>query len=122
MGPGSKKIYGRAGIVHRDERAAARDDLARMLPMIGYRGLDAASSACLHDGRVVLGHVRLSVVDLGAGRQLMFDHTGELLIVFNGKIYDYEERRQVLEAGGQSFYERRGLPRSAGAGPATEIK
>ena len=99
-------MCGIAGIVRTDQCPASREELARMLSMITYRGPDAAGAAYVHEGQVALGQVRLSIVDLGAGRQPMFDHSGELLIVFNGEIYDHKEKREALQADGQIFRTR----------------
>lgn len=57
----------------------------------------------LHAG-VVLGHRRLSIVDVSAaGHQPMSGHDGHDWIVFNGEIYNYIELREELEANGFTF-------------------
>lgn len=56
------------------------------------------------DGCLVLGHTRLSIIDLtAAGNQPMHSHDGSYTIVFNGEIYNYKELRQELIAFGYQF-------------------
>jgi asparagine synthase (glutamine-hydrolysing) len=74
---------------------------ARMIP----RGPDAGGTWISPDGRVGLGSRRLAIIDLSAeGTQPMWDVAGELVIVFNGEIYNYAELRASLERGGATFH------------------
>src|SRR4029453_13300433 len=69
-----------------------------------HRGPDDEGAWWSADGRVALGHRRLAIIDLSsAGRQPMTDQTGQLQIVFNGEIYNYQEVRQELESQGHRF-------------------
>jgi asparagine synthase (glutamine-hydrolysing) len=55
-------------------------------------------------GEVVLGHTRLSIIDLSAGgHQPMRSADGRYAIVFNGEIYNYRELRVELTALGHRF-------------------
>ena len=55
-------------------------------------------------GQVVLGHTRLSIIDLSAaGHQPMYSRCGRYALVFNGEIYNYRELRQELVTIGQRF-------------------
>lgn len=54
--------------------------------------------------RVVLGHTRLSIIDLSiAGHQPMSDKNGRYYLVFNGEIYNYLELKKELISLGCSF-------------------
>lgn len=65
------------------------------------RGLELWSGG---GGEVVLGHTRLSIIDLSeAGHQPMQSRCGRYAIVFNGEIYNYRELRQELQLLGQHF-------------------
>ncbi len=55
------------------------------------------------EASVVLGHRRLSIVDLVTGDQPMSNEDGTVWIVFNGEIYNQLELRRVLEAAGHRF-------------------
>jgi asparagine synthase (glutamine-hydrolysing) len=74
----------------------------RMIQTLDHRGPDA--NGIFADGCVVLGHTRLSIIDLSeAGRQPMIDESGRFVIVYNGEIYNYRELREELEAAGHRF-------------------
>ena len=77
---------------------AGRDAMA-------HRGPDNAGIWWSEDGRVGLGHRRLSIIDLSpAGHQPMQDITGKFIIVFNGEIYNFLELKKELAAKGHTFY------------------
>ena len=81
-----------------------RELVVRMRDALRHRGPDDEGAWWSADGRVALGHRRLSIIDLSpAGRQPMTDQTGQLQIVFNGEIYNYQEVRRNLEARGHRF-------------------
>src|SRR5688572_11165517 len=66
------------------------------------RGPDAADQWISDDGRVGFGHRRLAIIDLSpGGAQPM--RRGELVIIFNGEIYNYQEIRARLAASGCTF-------------------
>ena len=74
--------------------------LGRMLENISHRGPDARGIS-EQDG-VVLGHNRLSIIDLSTdGNQPM--RRGTNLIVYNGEVYNYREIRKDLDAEGMVF-------------------
>lgn len=52
---------------------------------------------------VGFGHRRLSVIDLAAGQQPMFNAAGDVGVVFNGEIYNYRELTAELEKLGFAF-------------------
>lgn len=84
---------------------ALRAIMARMTDAIAHRGPDDAGTWISADGRVALGHRRLSVIDVSsAGHQPMPNTTGSRALVFNGEIYNYRELRRGLERSGQSFH------------------
>jgi len=86
-----------AGSVRQDEVRRVRDAMAK-------RGPDAAGEWFSPDGRVGLGHRRLSIIDLSdSGNQPLWSADGRYVIVFNGEIYNYRELRADLEAEGEHF-------------------
>ncbi len=74
----------------------------RLLTSVAHRGPDGAGS--FQDGGIWLGHRRLSIVDLSnAGAQPMKSEDGELVITYNGEIYNHLELRAELEGLGHQF-------------------
>ncbi|PKO01098.1 MAG: asparagine synthase B [Chloroflexi bacterium HGW-Chloroflexi-4] len=69
--------------------------MQEMLNRIKHRGPDG--SGILQMGESVLGHVRLSILDVQGGAQPMTNEKGDLALSFNGEIYNYLNFRQKLE-------------------------
>jgi asparagine synthase (glutamine-hydrolysing) len=79
-------------------------ELRRTRDRMAARGPDGAGEWISGDGRVGLGHRRLSIIDLRAiADQPMVHGNGRLRIVFNGEIYNYRALRAELEAAGAAF-------------------
>jgi asparagine synthase (glutamine-hydrolysing) len=67
-----------------------------MLAALAHRGPDARGSyeQVIADRVVFLGHSRLSIIDLSAaGNQPMFAAEGQIALVFNGEIYNFQALR-----------------------------
>lgn len=64
------------------------------LQRLRHRGPDAQQAHLT--GHAMLGHVRLSVIDLTASRQPMSSPDKRYWLVFNGEIYNYHELRREL--------------------------
>ena len=75
--------------------------LLQMLEMIRHRGPD--SRGVYRDKNLIMGDVRLSIIDLFSGDQPICNEDETLWIVFNGEIYNYPELRQELENKGHIF-------------------
>jgi asparagine synthase (glutamine-hydrolysing) len=87
----------------RDER----DAVTAMRDAMSHRGPDDAGLWASPDNRVVLGHRRLSIVDLSAaGHQPMSNEDGSVWITFNGEIYNHADLRPGLEGKGHKFRSR----------------
>src|SRR6516165_274433 len=72
-----------------------------------HRGPDDAGLWTSPDGRVCLGHRRLSIIDLRPeGRQPMLNEDGGVAVTFNGEIYNFQPLRAELEARGHRFHSR----------------
>ncbi|MBI5502669.1 MAG: asparagine synthase (glutamine-hydrolyzing) [Deltaproteobacteria bacterium] len=84
--------------------ATRRDWLVAGRDAMRHRGPDDQGEWWSDDGRVGLGHRRLSIIDLSpAGHQPMEDAQGALCIVFNGEIYNFTELRRELGPAGYPF-------------------
>lgn len=75
--------------------------LEKMMTRIHHRGPDGGGTYI--DEQVAMGFRRLSIIDLDHGSQPMTNETGDLIITFNGEIYNYKEIRKELEAKGHIF-------------------
>lgn len=75
--------------------------LAGMRDTMSHRGPDGAGLWVSRDGRVGLGHRRLSIIDLSsAAAQPMSNEDETLWISYNGEIYNHTAIRRELEAFG----------------------
>lgn len=75
--------------------------LSNMMNKIIHRGPDSEG---MHiDDRVALGFRRLSIIDLGNGLQPMYNETNDIVITFNGEIYNYQSLREDLIEKGHIF-------------------
>jgi asparagine synthase (glutamine-hydrolysing) len=76
--------------------------LEAMVQALRHRGPDDRGTFA--DGRGALGMARLAVLDVsGAGHQPMFSGGGDVVIVYNGEVYNFREQRRILEARGHAF-------------------
>lgn len=76
--------------------------VSRMLAVQQNRGPDGEGTRV--DGPVVLGHLRLSIIDLSeTASQPMSNETGDIWVIFNGEIYNYRELMAELKASGHAF-------------------
>jgi len=74
----------------------------RMARTVAHRGPDG--EGVWAEGPVAFGHRRLAIIDLSeAAAQPMFSADGNLVLIFNGEIYNYRELRRDLEARGRCF-------------------
>jgi asparagine synthase (glutamine-hydrolysing) len=95
-------MCGFAGLVATRSGAVDPQRVARMGATIAHRGPDDDGQWC--EGRVGLAFRRLAILDLSpAGHQPMLSDDGQLVLVFNGEIYNYRELRGELEALGHRF-------------------
>lgn len=75
--------------------------LQRMTEVITHRGPD--SDGYYTDDYISMGFRRLSIIDLDTGDQPITNENGNLVLTFNGEIYNYKELRKELEAQGHTF-------------------
>jgi asparagine synthase (glutamine-hydrolysing) len=75
--------------------------LARMRDTMIHRGPNGGANWISPDGKIGLGHRRLSIIDLSSvANQPMCNEDGTLWVVFNGEIYNHAEIRAELESRG----------------------
>src|SRR5262249_34954729 len=96
----SSDMCGIAGIVA-PASPSRRAGMRRMLDALQHRGPDGEG---MEEGpHAILGHRRLSIIDLEGGRQPLLSADGSIALVCNGEIYNYRELRAELEASGSRF-------------------
>jgi len=85
--------------------AVDKGGIVDMVIRLHHRGPDNSDIWCSPEGLCVLGHARLSVIDLTkAGHQPMLDPVTGNAIVFNGEIYNFKKLRTECEAKGDRFF------------------
>lgn len=97
-------MCGIAGIFGYRGVTAEPEELERMMPCLAPRGPDGEGRWRSAEGRVLLGHTRLAILDLSpsAAQPMADPETGNVLC-FNGEIYNFRELRRELEAAGHTF-------------------
>lgn len=93
-------MCGIAGFMGQVENRA--DVIRNMTEVITHRGPD--SDGFFTDDNISMGFRRLSIIDLGAGHQPIYNEDKSLVLTFNGEIYNYKELRKELIAKGHKFY------------------
>ena len=97
-------MCGICGIYHLRGRPIDRGLLQSMNNTLLHRGPDG--EGYFLNGNVGLGHRRLSIIDLEAGKQPMSNEDGSVQVVFNGEIYNFLELREFLKKKGHCFSTR----------------
>jgi asparagine synthase (glutamine-hydrolysing) len=86
------------GPIFQSDERRVRSALVKM----AYRGPDG--EGVWKSGSILLGHRRLSIIDLSAAGAQPFEIPDRgLVITFNGEIYNYKELRETLVVKGFSF-------------------
>ena len=92
-------MCGIAGFMGQVENRA--DVIRNMTEVITHRG---PSDGFFTDDNISMGFRRLSIIDLGAGHQPIYNEDKSLVLTFNGEIYNYKDLRKELIAKGHKFY------------------
>jgi len=86
---------------YKTHRPASQRVLSDMLQVIHHRGPD--DSGVHIDKDLALGMRRLSIIDLGGGKQPIGNEDGSVVTVFNGEIYNFQSLREELQGRGHSL-------------------
>jgi len=96
-------MCGIAGIIS-FQKNLTEEELIRMRDSMIHRGPDGSGLWISENKKVILGHRRLSILDLSEkANQPMSNEDGSLQIVFNGEIFNYQDIRLELEKRGHIF-------------------
>ncbi|MDM7940077.1 MAG: asparagine synthase (glutamine-hydrolyzing) [Methanothrix sp.] len=95
-------MCGIIGIYDHNHLGGIREQVLReMLSSLVHRGPDG--QGIYRDNSVVLGHRRLSIIDLSTGAQPMANEDSSIHVCANGEIFNYREIASDLEKRGHSF-------------------
>ncbi len=87
----------------RFETDGSTEIIKKMTDAISHRGPD--SDGVYVDEHVALGFRRLSIIDLSdEGKQPMFNENEDIVLVFNGEVYNYQALREELISKGHQFH------------------
>jgi asparagine synthase (glutamine-hydrolysing) len=93
------------GIISRSLKIDLKKNINKMNNKIIHRGPD--DDGCFYENNidfsVALGMRRLSIIDLSNGGQPMYSDDKQVIIVFNGEIYNYQKLKKELEESNISF-------------------
>jgi asparagine synthase (glutamine-hydrolysing) len=96
-------MCGITGIFNFNGEKCRIKDIKKMCDALAHRGPD--DKGYFIDNYLALGHRRLSIIDLSsAAHQPMFKKNTNLIIIYNGEIYNYRELKEELELKGHRFY------------------
>lgn len=87
-------MCGIAGYICKDTKPTKKI-LKSMTDRMAHRGPDAEGFYL--DDQAALGHRRLSIIDLSTGDQPMYNASKDIVIVFNGEIYNFLELKEELK-------------------------
>ena len=76
--------------------------IENMADLITHRGPDSAGFFV--DKDVSMGFRRLSIIDIDGGEQPIYNETNNLVLTFNGEIYNYKELKEELIQKNHKFY------------------
>jgi asparagine synthase (glutamine-hydrolysing) len=85
------------------DRPVAPEVLQNATRRLAHRGPDGQRQWIAADGRVGLGHARLSIIDLTQGDQPLANENDRLHLIVNGEFYDFERIRRELQDRGHYF-------------------
>lgn len=96
-------MCGIVGVISVDENEVFQQRLKLMTDIIAYRGPDGEGQWINENGKVGLGHRRLSIIDLSSNANQPMHYVNRYTIIFNGEIYNYIELKQILIKQGYLF-------------------
>ena len=99
----SRIMCGIAGLISIEPEKITKQRLKDMTDCIAHRGPDGEGHWISENGKVGLGHRRLSIIDLSHEADQPMHYIDRYSIVFNGEIYNYIELRDTLQNQGYTF-------------------
>ncbi len=96
-------MCGIAGKISFTNKSVQKRNLVRMTDAIAHRGPDDEGHYISPNQHVGLGHRRLSIIDLSSQGHQPMSYLDRYQIVFNGEIYNFQEKRRLLKRNGYTF-------------------
>ena len=96
-------MCGITGKISFTSNEVAKDAIAAMNSAIAHRGPDDTGIYISPNKKVGLGHQRLSIIDLSSAGHQPMRYMDRYEIVFNGEIYNFQEKREELKKRGYQF-------------------
>lgn len=96
-------MCGIAGIIQADSDKYKRHHVQNMTDSLSHRGPDGEGYWQDDPGNVLLGHRRLSIIDLSDAGQQPMHYQNRYTLIHNGEIYNYQELKSELEKEGYTF-------------------
>lgn len=91
-------MCGICGITNFDRKLIDPNVVVRMRDVMRHRGPDG--EGLFTADHAVLGHVRLSIIDVAGSKQPLANEDDSVWVTFNGEIYNYRELRDHLRSKG----------------------
>lgn len=88
-------MCGITGFISTRSKKEKKAIIKQMNKRIEHRGPDA--EGIYVDDEIALGHKRLSIIDLNTGNQPIYNEEKDIVIIFNGEIYNFQELRDKLK-------------------------
>jgi len=88
-------LCGIAGVINLDRQPVSADILHLMNQTLAHRGPDGDGFYC--DGNVGFAHRRLAIIDPSGGNQPFYNDDQNIILSFNGEVYNYIELQKELE-------------------------
>jgi asparagine synthase (glutamine-hydrolysing) len=96
-------MCGIAGIIQSNTSDYSKEHLKKMTDALAHRGPDGEDLWQNDTGNVLLGHRRLSIIDLSEAGKQPFHYLNRYTIIHNGEIYNYVELKEELKSKGYTF-------------------
>jgi len=94
-------MCGISGIINKNNKSVEELLIHQMTDIIAHRGPD--SSGCYLYKNIAFGHRRLSILDLSSSGHQPMKYLDDLVITYNGEIYNFIEIREELIQKGYIF-------------------
>jgi len=96
-------MCGIAGIIQSNPGTYTKDQLKKMTAALSHRGPDGEGLWQNESSTILLGHRRLSIIDLSNAGQQPMHYRNRYTIIHNGEVYNYVELKNELLKKGYTF-------------------